>query len=120
FPGPPLGIPDRPGRMQGTSMPETAIDEDRHSLTRKNDIGLASEPGQGPAVYPEAETRAVECRAQAKLQGGIAAPVRLHRSAHPKARRPRGSGLNIPSPTTRVIHSWGRTYVQPLDTVSMI
>jgi hypothetical protein len=59
---PPVGVGLGPGCVDRATVPETAVDEDRHLHGSKNQVRLASDPDQRPYVHPEAQTSPMQRR----------------------------------------------------------
>jgi hypothetical protein len=73
---PPVRVVDRPARMLGTPVPKAAIDEDRNSSTRENDVGFAPQLRKRTCVYAVAKTEAVKSASKCEFDGGV--PSRLY------------------------------------------
>jgi hypothetical protein len=59
---PPLGVGLREGGVLGAPVPKASVDEHGYMWARKDDVGLAAESGDRPAVLEEAQARAVKGR----------------------------------------------------------
>jgi hypothetical protein len=57
--------------MVGTTMPETAVDKDSDLGPRKDDVGLAPQVGQWPAMQEVAKTEPVKFPTKGKLGSGV-------------------------------------------------
>lgn len=64
--------------MSWASVPEAAIDEDRHAKTREHDVGLAAERGKRPSVSKVPQTPVVKFPAERHLRKGVAARLCTH------------------------------------------
>ena len=65
--------------VDGATVPEASIDEDRHASRPEHDIDLAAAAGHDAAMKPKPESQPVKLRSQMLLGLGIRTP----RSEHP-------------------------------------
>src|SRR3954463_11564117 len=78
---PPLGVCLGTGGVVGARVPEAAVDVNGHPGGAEDDVGARAETGDGSTVDAEAETAAVELRADRQLRSGVAAPEPRHLGA---------------------------------------
>ena len=71
LPSPEFAIGLGPGRVLGTAVPKTAIDEHGNLQAGKNNVSLAAVGGDGAQVDTVAETHAEEDGPERKFRGGV-------------------------------------------------
>lgn len=75
---PPGVVAGRPGAVDGTRVPETAVDEDRHPLPREDDVGSPSRETWQGAFDAIPETPSVQFAAKRELRGSVLARLLGH------------------------------------------
>ena len=79
---PPIGVSPRPGPMVRASVPEAAINKDRHSGFRKNEVSLSAEARKRLSMYEVPETLSMEAGAQGEFALGVSPALCRHPSAN--------------------------------------